>query len=401
LTVPAVTPLVDRPPAVEAPDAVPRTRPGAAPVVRQGSEQRLRRLESLRGLAALAVIEYHVLLFGFIDAHAHVSRLDATFAGLGPDGLFLFFCLSGYLIYRPFARRDHAAGPAINLRRYALNRAVRVLPLYYTAVVVLLLVTQHGGSGEQWWRFLLMAQSYSHHTVETVDGPMWSLIVEVQFYVLLPLLAVLLAAVAQRRAAITAGLLTALAALSLAVHHEVTRVHPDELMGVSLLANFVFFVPGMLVAVMETRWRQILRWLPRLENTPSSAVLVVALAIWLLSSQATSVGEALKPLAAMVTVAACVLPLRHGRGVQLLDWRPLAVLGVASYSLYIWHLPVLRAMIGAGWLPFGYAGDVVVAYCVCVPIALLSYRLVEAPWLRLRRRWSASTAEAQAAAGAA
>ena len=65
-----------------------------------------------------------------------------------------------------------------------------------------------------------------------------------------------------------------------------------------------------------------------------------------------------------------------------LDWRPLALIGVASYSLYLWHLPIVEAL-----APHALALSVPVSLAV----ALLSYRLVETPFLRLRRRWSSSS----------
>ena len=100
-----------------------------------------------------------------------------------------FFALSGYLLFWPFVRRDYGSGGAIDLRRYALDRALRILPLYYFAVALLLVVNEGGGNLTQWWRFATGTPSFFKDTVGTVDGPMWSLMVELQFYALLPLLA--------------------------------------------------------------------------------------------------------------------------------------------------------------------------------------------------------------------
>jgi peptidoglycan/LPS O-acetylase OafA/YrhL len=66
---------------------------------------------------------------------------------------------------------------------------------------------------------------------------------------------------------------------------------------------------------------------------------------------------------------------------RALDWRPLALVGVASYSLYLWHLPIVEALT---------PGAVLVSVPLSLLAALVSYRLVEAPFLRLRRRWSSS-----------
>ena len=80
-------------------------------------------------------------------------------------------------------------------------------------------------------------------------------------------------------------------------------------------------------------------------------------------------------------VGAAVLPLRPGPLVHALEWRPLALAGVASYSLYLWHVPILDALGGP------YLKQVLVGTPVCLAVAFVSYRLVEAPFLRLRKRW--------------
>ena len=68
-----------------------------------------------------------------------------------------------------------------------------------------------------------------------------------------------------------------------------------------------------------------------------------------------------------------------------MGWRPLALLGTASYSLYLWHLPLIEAIGSAEW---SFLGLLAVAGPACVAVAFVSYRLVEEPFLRLRTRWA-------------
>jgi peptidoglycan/LPS O-acetylase OafA/YrhL len=81
-----------------------------------------------------------------------------------------------------------------------------------------------------------------------------------------------------------------------------------------------------------------------------------------------------------------VLPLRTDPAVRTLEWRPLPALGVASSSVYVWHMPLVKVLDGAlGW---SYVPLLAVSLVVCCVAALLSYRVVERPFLALRKRWS-------------
>jgi peptidoglycan/LPS O-acetylase OafA/YrhL len=105
--------------------------------------------------------------------------------------------------------------------------------------------------------------------------------------------------------------------------------------------------------------------------------------------------------ASFLLVGACVLPLRDGLGVRTLDWRPVAVVGVASYSLYLWHVLVIDQLYQHGVRSLGAL--LALSAPLCIGVALVSYAGIERPFLRLRRRWApapdleARTSRAQAA----
>jgi peptidoglycan/LPS O-acetylase OafA/YrhL len=160
----------------------------------------------------------------------------------------------------------------------------------------------------------------------------------------------------------------------------------------SLVACFFFIAAGMLLSFARLAVeRRPPAWLAgRLGN--ADLWLVAALAIWLY----IFTNYHLLPLvtiATFLTVGACVLPLRQGRLVRLLDFKPLAVVGVASYSLYVWHLPLEDFITGYdGRTGEGLFQPFVLAIPVCIAVALVSYRLIEDPFLRLRKRWSPASA---------
>jgi peptidoglycan/LPS O-acetylase OafA/YrhL len=241
----------------------------------QAGESRSARIEALRAVAALGVLAFHVLIF--CDARGTTDLVRHAGFG-GAFGVFLFFALTGYLLFTPFARAT-LGGRAVDLRRYARNR---VLPLYYFVLLVLLLAREHGGDLTQWWRFATFTESFFSDTVNTVNGPMWSLAVEVQFYVLLPLIALAVVHLGRGTRAGAVAVVAVLGLLSVAVWWATVHepAHPDPRWRYSLPATFFEFTPGMLIALL----RIALERRPTPAQLPSDVLLLAALVTWLFAA---------------------------------------------------------------------------------------------------------------------
>ncbi len=350
------------------------------------------RIESTRAVAACGVLVYHLQVTG----HGYAGNWSQLALGtrllmFGQFGVAVFFALSGYLLFRPFVRAATAGGD-VDLRRYLLSRILRILPLYYAAVGLLLLI-QPGGqlTWDQTWRHLLFVQ-YLDTKIPLVDFPLWSLVCEVEFYALLPLLGWVLARLASgsMRRALGVVMLFGLGAWILSA--IASPQTPSVVWIFSLPANIIYFVPGMLLATVESAANR--RAVPLSKPRFWTACLIVAAAAsWaLLLPNPTSDGVL---LAAGLTVAAVVasnaaFPGRHWR------FSPLPALGLRSYSLYVWHLPIVTALASAGWLNGSISHDAAIAVPLCLAAAVLSYAVVEAPFMRLRRRLVAPRVTGQA-----
>lgn len=367
--------------------------PAGGPTIEQAGEQRSSRIESVRALAALGVVSAHIygMSQGYDPFQVLGSFGDRFLLG-GGFGVFLFFALSGYLIYWPFARRDFGGGASIDLGRYGLNRALRILPLYWISVAVVLLF-QADGTASEWLKFMFLAENFFADTVASVNGVLWSVVVEILFYATLPLVALVIARVARgsrRRAAMA---IAALGAASLLLWYLQVYRHPlDDIWRYNFPTTYFFFTGGMLVAVLRTSWQAGLPEWVRGPVARADLWLLATVPIWLVIFWRYKLTW-LAVVPSSMIVGACVLPLRQGALGRALGWRPLALLGVASYSLYIWHLPILNELVGASWVPDGAAGLAVVALPICIAIAALSYVVIESPFLRMRRRWSTASAE--------
>jgi peptidoglycan/LPS O-acetylase OafA/YrhL len=154
-------------------------------------------LDGLRALAAMAVIVTHV---GGLTGYVLTGTPASWVVSRGNIGVPIFFVLSGLLLYRPWAAAALAGPPAGRLGSYLGRRALRILPAYWLVVLVALPVLNPGPARHAWpWvQYLLLVQNYDPHPWWAGTGAAglaqdWSLVVEVSFYLVLPVLAALLA----------------------------------------------------------------------------------------------------------------------------------------------------------------------------------------------------------------
>jgi peptidoglycan/LPS O-acetylase OafA/YrhL len=358
-------------------------------------------------------------------------------------GVILFFTLSGFLLYRPFAAAVLRGQPLPALGTYLRNRALRILPAYWVILllsgVVLGSVLVPTGDGELENGALrdvdLLARSavflqYAHaDTVLTGIGPAWSLAVEVTFYVALPGLALVAYALGircttrrgRRLAVLTPPVLLLLVGLSgkAAAAYAFPGIEPfagwrsdwHSVLERSLWTHADLFAFGMTVAVLRVDSEDRLLRLPR--HWAKGAVFLALLAYGL-TAHHTYIDEHLSyspwntvmALACAMALAIVVLPARRPRAsrlVRLLEWRPLVAAGVGSYSVFLWHEPLVRWLADHGLTLAGTAGFIVntiVLAAVTGGLSVLTYRYVESPALRRRRRtFARRTAESELAEG--
>jgi peptidoglycan/LPS O-acetylase OafA/YrhL len=376
----------------------------AAERIDQAGEQRSSRVESLRALAAIAVLVGHAFALSF---GAEPGVFDGTKNQLlvgGGLGVFLFFTLSGYLLFLPFLRAQVGERDTVRLGDYTRNRLLRILPLYVAVVTVLSVVRPFEGQTSDWWRFMLFVQNYDGQSITLPDSPVWSLQVEMHFYLALPLVAWALALVARRslRATTAILLLGSLVSYRLRAHGVQTRDSLGVLYGLYSLPGLMYlFASGMLLAVARVATdRAAPAWMRRPLVGSSTAWLLAGVALYAYMATRPQLTQTrLLPFAGFLVVGAAVLPLQGGLAVRALAWRPLALVGVASYSLYLVHVPIFQLLTGTHVRVkdgiFGAAGDgmdfkltLLLGVLIVAPVTVAGYLGVERPFLRLRKRWA-------------
>lgn len=343
--------------------------------------QHLDALDGLRGLAVMIVIASHMWLLGF--APTRIVELG----GIGKSGVYLFFVLSAFLLTRPLLERNPAGFADTRLwLAYALRRILRIWPLF---LVILALSWGLTRAGVEFWPYQLdTAALLRHLALREGESVLWSIPVEFSFYLWLPLVALTLAWMGHRRWPLPAQSLAVAVAVALAM----LAWPPGETLrnDVRLGPYLVLFLCGSFAAAIDRR----------MSATGTRAwgwAGLVALAAFVLSiPQAwsaltgTDVDRRLSHhwfLYFGVIWSTLLLAVRWGPAWLKAPFAsaPMRLVGIVSFSAYLWHMPVLYALRALGALK--WAGVAWLALALMLVLAMASYLLFERPWrdVRLRR----------------
>lgn len=345
-------------------------------------------IDGLRAIAVLAVVIYH----------AHISYMGYRFLPGGFLGVDIFFVISGYLISK-IILTDMKAGTFSFLNFYE-RRARRILPALFLVLAVCipfaviwmlpkafgefadsLMATLFFGSNIFFW----MQDSYT--AVASDYKPLlhtWSLAVEEQFYLFFPPLLLLLFGRSDRLNTLFffllfTGSLAAAQFLSYNLRDASFFLLPTRAWEL---------VAGYIVARRELSGRDIL---PSRGLTWIGLALIIA-PLFLMNNTQHHPG-----LLTFIPVLGTMMVLSFGRHDPLLSLKPAILIGLISYSLYLWHQPVFAfARIDrSGWLT---EPEKIVLIAVSIVLGILSWYFVERPF-RNREKVSTRTVWTFVAAG--
>jgi peptidoglycan/LPS O-acetylase OafA/YrhL len=345
-----------------------------------------------------------------------------------PVGVTLFFTLSGFLLYRPLAASVLRQTRRPSVRRYLRNRALRIFPAYWTillAISVLLPAAQVRRSPTTLGLGRLidlpgvllsnavLLQNYFPRALETGIGPAWSLAVEMGFYLMLPLLG-WLAMVCARPASTPSGRTWA-TLVPVGVIFLIGLLHkailswllPSTGYWPAMLArSFAYhadlFAFGMALATLRVNLEDGRVQLPAWWRRAAGATLALVVILTIILSDrgllpawgVVNPYQRLTALSCALLLAMVVLPAHSESATpplltRLLETRVLVAVGLASYSLFLWHEPMIRLLErehltvrGAG----GFWINLVVLAMTSGGLSALTYRWVERPALGRKAR---------------
>lgn len=344
----------------------------------QKKRKYIKEIDGLRALAVIMVLAYH---------------LKMPFAKSGLLGVTVFFVISGYLITGILINEIEESG-GVDLKNFWLRRIRRLLPAVLSMAVVMIFVSAvvnrvvfTKGCNDllsavfgynNWWQIFRKVSYFENAGAPSPFTHCWSLAIETQFYLIYPILLILLSK-ARNRGKVFAAVTAALAIISVVLmgvlyspDGDPSRVYyGTDTRAFSLLI-------GALAAIQKEYHIIKITLRGKLWAVIGSVSVLILIGMMMFISSYSSFlyygGQAIvSVLAAFVVYAVTVSrsPLNIILGSGILKW-----IGDRSYSIYLWHYPIIVLMSGgkraAWWI-------VILEVVLSVGLAELSYRFIETP----------------------
>lgn len=365
-------------------------------------------LDGLRALAIAFVIVWHVCvrvfrltMTGPFDASDNAGFLK--WVPHGEIGVSLFFFISGFIIVRPFMNGSQGLS-MVDIGRFYLRRVLRIAPPHAVLVTLAFLVLAGVGYrpehavnfdaarqslGASYAASLVFMNGLIFHSPPRLNPPTWSLEIEIQFYLVSPLIVVWFLAY-QRW--VRGGILSILPALVAAfcVVLIVTVFGAYSPLRWTLISYLHLFLLGVLVAYFETTGRLQGQARARRYDAVFLAGLGILMATGLFRDQVSFGAETVRIFGTMLAVGGMFYGAVRGRIMfAMLGSRWVTLLGAMSYSIYLTHVAVIQLTETALFQRFAFhhiVPDLLLALLVALPSVLvvgaLYYIWVERYFLR-------------------
>ena len=362
----------------------------------------------------LFVILLHVLQYDT----GSVASLRQSIGGwsiLG-TGVELFFVLSGFLLFLPYARAAFLDRDVPSTRKFFQRRAFRILPAYWASLTffILVLLPLHklppGVSNSvgvtNVGLHVFLAQNLLKPYYMGINPVYWTMAVEVQFYLVLPIIAALVVSNIRRgRSWSTIAIFAGIGVASICAYAASVGLHRlgggfERFVDVPAMFQYLpVFGVGMMaslayIAATEGPWAH--RDLPGAGKALGvGGLLLLGLLIWLNQIELGHLrygyiaSDQLSGLAYGAILLGVILGWRSWQ--HALTWGWIRFVGMISYSLYIWNLVVLQRFVLPQVDSLVHGGmavvvvGVVAGIAVLVPLALISYLAFERPFIATRR----------------
>ncbi|WP_049735258.1 acyltransferase family protein [Rhizobium ecuadorense] len=315
-------------------------------------------LDGLRGIAALLVVQAHVgLIFPGTSAHAMT---------MGSEAVGLFFALSGFLMAHLYGLRPVTRESVLD---FLVSRFARIYPVYLTAVLLVAMLS--GIANLDFVQPITGTTDFLRHVfLLGSSGVFWSIPPEIQFYLLFPILWLCLAR-PQRYSGVI---------VSFAVIVVVDGLLELPGPGILLVSKLPYFLFGALAGRMHSYWD---KWTPSaLTGILTLFLLVVFFTYRILAPGSSPEFWSLQSAAAAAVIVALVAR-QPPIAVNVLAAAPVRFLGTISFSLYLFHVPIMFLVHRTFETVMPEPALIAVALFVAVGGAWFLHETIEVPSRRL------------------
>ena len=354
---------------------------------------RIPSLTGIRAIAALLVIGTHAAYTTGKYTHGYAGLLLSRME----IGVPIFFVLSGYLLFGPWVRAARNGTSAPSLSRYAWHRVRRIMPAYVVAVLgAYLLYHFHEAGpnpGHSWYGLLrnltltqIYTDGYMFSHIHQGLTQMWSLAVEVAFYVALPFIAYLVLAVLcrhrwQPRLALAGLAVCALISPAWMVYVHTAQGLPDGAR-LWLPGYLAWFIGGMMLTVLAAMGVRCY-WFVALPLVVVSYFIVSTPVAGEPTTSPSGLAQAVVKTIFYAVIATLVVapPALGDNGLyeRLLSSRPMVWLGEISYEIFLVHLVIMELAMTQVLHWRVYTGNAltlfVVTLVLTIPVAWVLHRL--------------------------
>jgi peptidoglycan/LPS O-acetylase OafA/YrhL len=352
--------------------------------------QYYRELDGLRALSVIAVMISHWILVPVIQK-----------LGLGFWGVNFFFVLSGFLITEILLTQIYSKRPSAEiLKKFYLKRTLRIFPIYYLVVFIAFLFNIDNGRGLLGYNLTYTLNFYNVFSGNRGEAlsHLWSLCVEEQFYLLWPILLLVVSPRYHKKLIIT----TILVAIVFKLCNAIINLHGSQVINYVLMPSCMdALCLGALLAYLKlnepTALKKILNkyYVPIIAAASYFAIAFLLPSVNMLSQ---TLSRFLTALTSFFIIGACI----YNKGGGFSSWLNASILqylGKISYGLYLYHLilsTVLKYWLGdairslfphSAFLQYNtFVLEAPVYFLLTVSAATLSYYLIEINFLKLKAK---------------
>lgn len=342
----------------------------------------LAEVDGYRFLAIFPVLLMHIftaLTRTLPNAKESVPQTIKEIIGTGETGVLIFFVISGFILALPFAKFYLQEGKPISLQRYYMRRLTRLEPTYFITMIFFFVVhiVLHTDTGGHLLRYLLASLSYNHNIIygegSIINPVAWSLEVEIQFYILVPLLTKIFSIHLKNSRYAIYLLIMVMGPFANDFFH-LSRYNLDE----SIIKFLHYFMAGFFLADLYITGQQRARNLNVIDILGVLSIVSIFFVEYL---------GGIKFFSSFAIMLAFYAVLFGNRIRSVFSNKYISTIGGMCYTIYLVHYPLTYLLLKANiWIKTGFLGiDYFINLILFIPLIIficaILFLLIEKPFM--------------------